>query len=92
MSRAAVARVAGLSDSYLSERLMLRKSFTLSDIEALGRALHFEPSDFLAGIDTDIQPTPASHHDVGAIGDHRHEERFAADRGDEAVTPEEAGD
>jgi transcriptional regulator with XRE-family HTH domain len=56
ISQAAAARKAGMSSSYLNERLLLKKSFTLSDIEALGRALHFEPARFL--IDVDDEPFP----------------------------------
>lgn len=54
MSQAAVARRSGMSATYLGERLLLRKSFTLHDIEKLSRTLHLDPVRFL--IDVDVEP------------------------------------
>jgi transcriptional regulator with XRE-family HTH domain len=51
MSQAAVARKAGLSTNYFNERMRLVKSFTLSDIDKIARALRFNPARFLLDVD-----------------------------------------
>lgn len=48
ISGAKLASLAGMSQSYISRRLLDDAPFTLNDVEAICRALDERPSDFMA--------------------------------------------
>lgn len=48
ISGAKLANLVGMSQSYISRRLLDDAPFTLNDVEAICRALDERPSDFMA--------------------------------------------
>ena len=95
-SQAWLARKADLSENYLSERLRLVKSFTLTDIEKIADALGIDPVQFLLDMDREpipggISPADAAAHRRNVTG-HREDYAKAAfeatedDRADEPPT------
>jgi cyanate lyase len=47
-----LSQLVGKSNNYVGMRLRHQASFTLTDIEDIGRVLGFDPREFLTGIHT----------------------------------------
>lgn len=80
LSIADIAEATGLSGNYVAERLRDEKSFTLSDMEALGDFFGFEPGQFLvdAAAETSNVTPFRGRNDSGYLDDAVHELDTAA--------------
>jgi hypothetical protein len=58
LSMNSLAKLIGRSNNYVGMRLRHEVSFTLSDIEDIGKVLGFHPGEFLASVDDQHEPPP----------------------------------